>query len=207
MIVGTPKDLEEVSTLVTELDVELTKDADQASFVRADVILIQLKNGQAEDVAKVLTDMIEEQQENARKADPEKPGDPFVKVLRLRLADGRELPELNLDRPIKIIPEKGTNSLIVFSTEDNNEALQAIVGVFDTLPIGVETDVKAFALRHAAAEDVAQLVEDVFKDKSYLSRPSEGDGKGLTKGVLPPVPPGSGGQGPAVSARRAARRP
>ena len=38
----------------------------------------------------------------------------------------RELPELQLEYPIRLIPEKGTNSLIIFSTPDNNEALKAI---------------------------------------------------------------------------------
>ena len=197
MIVGTPRDVEDVERMVETVDVELTKEQEEAgtSFVTADVILIQLKNGQAEDVAKVLSDMIDEQQERARKADPEKPGEPFVKLLRLRMADGSELPPLDLDRPIKIIPEKGTNSLIIFSTEKNNEALEAIVNVFDTLPIGVETDVKAFALRYAAAEEVAKLIEETFKDKSYLNRPSEGDSSSLQKGVLPPVPPGVAAKG------------
>ena len=195
MIVGTPTDVEEIERLVKTIDVELTKEDEQASFVRADVILIPLKNGRAEDIAKVLTDMIEEQQENARKADPEKPGEPFVKVLRLRLADGRELPELNLDRPIKLIPEAGTNSLIIFSSENNNEALQEIVGVFDSLPIGADTDVKAFALQHAAAEDVAKLLQDIFDKKRYLQRPSQGDSDSFEKGVMPPVPPGVAAKG------------
>ncbi len=195
MIIGTPQDIEEIARLVQAIDVPLTDEQETADFVRADVVVIQLKNGSAEDIATVLTDMIEEQQENARKADGEKAGDPFVKVLRLRLADGRELPELNLDRPIKIIPEQGTNSLIIFSSQENNEALQAIVGVFDTLPVGADTDVKAFVLKYAAAEDVAKLIEDTFDDKSYLSRPVDGDGKGVEKGVLPPVPPGVAAKG------------
>lgn len=195
MVVGTPKDLEEIERLVRELDVELTEEQQARGFVMADVILVQLRNGQAEDVAKVLTDMIKEQQENARKADPEKPGEPFVKVLRTTLPDGTVLPELNLDRPIKIIAEKGTNSLIIFSTKDNNEALHALVAYFDTLPIGADTDVKVFALKHATAEQVAQLMEDIFKDKDYLSRPSDGDSKGVSKGILPPVPPGVAAKG------------
>ena len=195
LLVGTPKDLEEIEELVKTIDVELTEEQKEASFMRADVIIVQLKNAQAEDVAKVLTDMIEEQQQAALKSDGQKAGDAFVKVLRLRMADGRELPELNLDRPIKIIPEKGTNSLIVFSSEDNNTALIEIINVFDTLPIGADTDVKAFALKHAAAEEVAQLIEEIFKNKEYLLRPSEGGSGGLDKGRLPPVPPGVAAKG------------
>ena len=197
MIVGTPKHVEEISGLVKTVDVPLTKGEEdkQSSFTTADVILVQLQNAQATNVAEVLTEMIEEQQEAARQVDPEKPGEPFVKVLRLRLPDGRELPDLNLDRPIKILPEEGTNSLIIFSSKDNNEALTEIVRVFDTLPIGAETDVKAFTLKHALAEDVAELVQEIFDKKRYIKRPSEGDDDNLQDGVLPPVPPGVAAQG------------
>jgi len=193
MIVGTPADVEEIEELIKTVDVELTAEEKARSFVTADVVLIQLKNGSAEDVAKVLTDLIKEQQENARKADPAKPGEPFVKVLRLRLEDGRELPPLNLEHPIRILPEKGTNSLIIFSSQENNQALSAIVGVFDTLPVGAETDVKAFALQNASAEQVAKLLTDIFKEKTYLGRPV--DGGPVPKGVLPPVPPGVAAKG------------
>lgn len=195
LVIGTPKDVQDIQRLIETIDVELTAEDERGSFVSADVVLIQLRNGTADDVAKVLTGMIEEQQKNAVQAAAEKGAAPFVKLLRLRLADGRELPPLDLERPIKVLPEKGTNSLIIFSTKQNNEALTAIVEVFDTLPIGVDTDVKAFALKHAGAEQVAKLLEDIFKDKSYLARPSEGDAKGLQKGVLPPVPPGLAAKG------------
>ncbi len=197
MIVGTPKDIEEVSGLIEALDVKLTAEEaeDMPNFVTADVIIIPLQNANASDVAETLTTMIEEQQEAARSASGDKAGEPFVKVLRLRTADGRELPALDLERSIKIIPEEGTNSLIIFSTKDNNEALTAIVDVFDTLPEGADIDVKAFRLEYANAEEVADLLEQVFEDKSALLRPSEGDSGGLEKGRMPPVPPGMAAAG------------
>ncbi len=195
MIVGTKKDVEEITRLIETVDVELTDEERESSFVRADMILIPLKNAQAEDVAEVLMEMIEEQQQAARDAEGERAGEPFVKVLQLRLLDGRELPELNLDRPIKILPEPGTNALIVFSTPSNNEALVELVNVFDTLPIGADTDVKAFALEHAAAEQVAELLQETFDNKRYLRRPSEGDSDSLDEGELPPIPPGVAAKG------------
>jgi type II secretion system protein D len=197
MIIGTPADIEEIQKWLEAVDVEITADVQKKSFVRADAILIQLKNGSADDVAKVINDMIKAEQEAAAQSggDKKTAGKPMVKTIKLHLPDGTELPELQLEYPIRLVPEKGTNSLIIFSTVENNEALRAIVGVFDTLPIGADTDVKAFALRYAAAEDVSKLMTDIFKDKSYLNRPSEGDGKGLQKGVLPPVPPGMAAKG------------
>lgn len=198
LIIGTPPDAAEIQRLIEAIDVDVSIEDDKrpGSFVSADVIIVGLKNGKAEDVAQVLTDLIEEQQENARNAaGADKAAAPYVRKLKLRLADGRELPELDLERPIKVIAEKGTNSLIIFSSKKNNEALQAIVDIFDTLPLGEDTDVKAFALRHAAAEDVAKLVTDVFKEKTYLLRPSEGFTGSPPSGQLPPVPPGVAAKG------------
>jgi type II secretion system protein D len=198
MIIGTPADIEEIEKWFEAIDVEITAEQKQKSFVRAEAILIQLKNAQAEDVAKVINDMIKAELETASQAgggDRKTAGKPIVKTIKLHMPDGTELPELELDYPIRLIHEKGTNSLIIFSTPDNNTALEAIVGLFDTLPVGADTDVKAFALRHAAAEEVSKLLTDLFKDKTYLNRPSEGEGKGLEKGKLPPVPPGLAAKG------------
>ena len=198
LIVGTPQDVETIERLLQTIDIEITAEDEQASFVYADAVMIQLQNGQAEDVAKILTDMIEEQQKRARdaKGAKDKAGEMYVTKLRLRTADGRELPELDFERPIGIIPEPGTNSLIIFSSRKNNEALGEIVQVFDTLPIGADTDLRAIALNYAAAEEVADVLDKVFSEgKGALRRPSEGDGKGLDKGKLPPVPPGLTGKG------------
>ncbi len=204
LIIGTPRDLEEIKKLLTTVDVELTKEQKEkgpGSFVVADAIIIPLQNGSADDIAKLLNDMIKAEQEAATGAggagggQARGPGKLFVKKIRLRLAGGAELPELDLERPIKLVPDKGTNSLIIFSSKTNNEALQAIVEVFDTLPSGADTDVKAFTLQHANAEAIAKLLDETFKDKSYLARPSEGESKGLQKGIMPPVPPGLAGKG------------
>ncbi|MGD8453043.1 MAG: secretin N-terminal domain-containing protein [Phycisphaerae bacterium] len=196
-VVGTLQDVADIERMLEAYDVEIKDDEARASFVRADAMLIQLQNGQATDIAKVLTDMIEAEQDAAREASSggDRAAKPYVSVIKLRMPDGRELPELDLERPIRIVAEEGTNSLIIFSTPKNNEALTEIVQVFDTLPIGAETELRAISLQYASAEDVASLLEEVFKDKSPLMRPSEGDSQGFKEGVLPPVPPGVTGKG------------
>lgn len=193
-IIGTPKDVHDIERMIQMIDIEVDAADDAPSFVQADVILVPVENAQATRIATVLTDMINEQQEAARAAlTAAQPGRDFVRTLRLRLPDGRELPALDLQRPIRIIAEEGTNSLLIFSTPKNNEALIEIVRVFDTLPVGADTDVKVFVLKHAGAERVAQLVRDIFADKAPLRRPSEGTGTGLEAGKLPPLPEGVAG--------------
>jgi type II secretion system protein D len=196
LIVGTPKDIEEIQQLLESIDVEIEP---TESFVAVDAVLIPVQNAVADDVAKVINDMIKAEQEAASQAQgagggARAAGRPFVKVIRLRIGD-RELPELNLERPIRILPDKGTNSLLIFSTPKNNEALTEMVRLFDTLPVGADTDVRVVALRHASAEEVAKLLKDLFEDKSALQRPSAGDSKKFGKGELPPVPPGLAGKG------------
>lgn len=199
LVIGTPKDIEEITRLVGALDVKIEDKTAAAEFSRAEVVLIPLKNAIAEEVAKTLTDLIDEQQTLAREAASAEGGagaKPFVRKLRLKLADGSELPELDLEKPIKIVAEKGTNSLLVFSSSKNLEPLKAIVGVFDTLPEGIDTGVRAFVLKYAKAESVATLLEDVFTSgKGALRRPGEGSGDSVDKGVLPPMPPALSARG------------
>ncbi len=187
-IVGTPADITEIERMIEGIDIELPPEDD---FSTAKVTIIDLKNAQAEDLAETLMELIQMERSGAGKSDT-----PLLRKLILTTAEGRELPPLDLDKPIAIIPEKGKNSLIIFSSEKNSEALLEIVGLFDSLPIGEEVEVKSFALAYANAEQIAELLQDMFDEgKKALKRPSEGDSGGLEKGVLPPVPPGLAGRG------------
>jgi len=197
VVIGTPGDIDEIERLIHTIDVELTPEQEQSSWAVGEMQIVNLQNALAEDLAKVLTDMIEEEQQRAQKtAGTDKPGDLSVRRLRLITADGQALPELNLERPIRIVPEKGTNSLIVYSSRENNESLKAIISTFDSLPLGADTDVRAFALQYAKAEHVAEVIEKVINEgKGALRRPAEGEGNSIEKGVLPPMAPGLAAQG------------
>lgn len=196
MIVGRDRDIAEISNLVTALDVDIDKERGGATdFSVLQMRIVNLQNAKAEDVAKTLTDMIEAEQENARTAGGDQPGKFAVRKLQLRLPDGQELPALDLEKPIRVIPEKGTNSLVIFSTEENNNALAGIVDVFDTLPVGEEIDVKGLRLKYASATQVAEIVQKMFDEgKNVLRRPAEGEG-GVQEGVMPPQPTGNTGRG------------
>lgn len=201
LIMGTGKDIEEIERLIQTVDVEISSEG-PGGFTRGDMVIIGLQNGVAEDIAKTLTDMIKAEQDaaaqqaasggqggGARGALP-------IRKLRLTTADGRELPELDLEKPIRILSEKGTNSLIIYSVPKNNEALKEIVGVFDTLPLGADTEVRAFVLKHAQAEAVATVLTDLFeKSKRAIKRPGEGGGDTIDRGQLPPIPSNVTGKG------------
>lgn len=202
VIAGTPADIAEIENLVYTFDIDISDD--DSGFVRGDMIIIGLKNARAEDVAQTLTDMIKAEQDAAQEAADGGGGAAggtvrasklAVRKLKLRTSEGLELPDLDLEKPIRIIDEKGTNSLIVFSSPKNNESLKAIVGVLDTLPIGAETDVRVFALKYAQAEAIAETLGNLFEEsKKALARPADGN-SAPAAGVMPPVPPGVAGKG------------
>ena len=135
MIMGTPPAIEEIERLIDAYDVEITADDSlAAAFGQVEMIWIPIKNGSAEDIATSLSTMIQEQQDAAIAADPNQPGLPVIRKIRMSTLAGEVLPELDLEKPIRILADKGTNSLIVFSTKKNTESLKAMVSLFDTLP-------------------------------------------------------------------------
>ncbi|MCH8805505.1 MAG: hypothetical protein IH986_05400, partial [Planctomycetes bacterium] len=195
LIVGTPSDIAEIGRLIDVIDIDIKADEDRFGTI-SHMIIVGLKNGSAEDIARVLTEMIDAEQDAAREATSGQAGRPVVRKLQLTGPDGEELPPLDLEKPIRILSETGTNSLIIFSTEQNNEALKQIVAVFDTLPAGEEIDVRAIVLEHANAEQVANMLQTLFDDsKKALRRAVEGDGTGKETGKMPPVPQGVAGKG------------
>lgn len=187
LIIGTRNEINEILEYVDAMDIELTE-AEKRLGVSAQMQIVNIKNGQAADIAQVLTDMITAEVDAANQAAGTSGARvPAVRRLRLTAPDGSELPPLDLEKPIRLISEAGTNSIIVFSTQENNQALLEIINVFDTLPIGSDTKVRALTLRYATAEQVASTLEEIFSEgRDALSRPSE---DGVPANTLPPLPP------------------
>ncbi|MCG3129265.1 MAG: hypothetical protein CHACPFDD_04186 [Phycisphaerae bacterium] len=199
LVIGTPKDVEEIERLIQSVDVEIKPDDGGSAYTVGEMLWINLKNANSDLVAKALTDMINAEQQAAQEgaaAEPTKPGKPFVRRLRITTVDGRVLPELDLEKPIRIVSDKGTNSLIVYTSRSNKDPLTEIVGLFDALPAGADVEIKSFALKHADVVDVGEMLQKLFTEgKAALVRPSDGDAKSFAKDVLPPIPAGITGKG------------
>ena len=190
-VVGLPDDVARIEEMIAGIDVELPAE-DDFSTVRA--LFVQLTNAKAEDLGTVLTQMIEAEQRIGGAGATQ--GRQLIRRILMVTGDGRELPPLDLDKPVRILPEKGTNSLVIFSSPKNNESLQEIVKLFDTLPSGAEVDVKSITLHYGQAEQVATLLQQMFDEgKKALLRPSSSGAAGFSEGELPPIPPTPTGQG------------
>lgn len=192
-IVGTPADIAEIERIIEGLDVELPPEDD---FSSALVTIIELKNASATDLSETLTDLIEMEKLNRGGGRGGQTNMPLLRKLIMKTADGRELPPLDLDKPIAFFPERGKNALVIFSSEKNSESLKEIVALFDSLPLGNEVEVRTFNLKFANAEETAKLLQDMFDDsKKALKRATEGDSQSLERGIMPPIPPSLAGRG------------
>ncbi|MCP4590345.1 MAG: hypothetical protein GY842_06360, partial [bacterium] len=110
-----------------------------------------------------------------------KPGEEPIRRLRMviRRPDGEpvELPPLDLEKPLRIIPDDGTGSLIVATVESNIEPMGGIIDVLDGVPGAEEVGIKVFRLRYADAESVSEMLDELFKGGKDLPKPAPGSDK------------------------------
>jgi type II secretion system protein D len=94
-------------------------------------------------------------------------------VRRLNLTrtgiDQSEL-KLDLSRPIRLIADAQTNSVIVSSVKENLPALAEVIRTLDTLPIGDAVLVRIFPLVNASAARAKAVIEELFTQGEALRR-------------------------------------
>ncbi len=174
LIVTAPEaDLKQVAQMIELIDVE-------PEFGTAKMVYIPLTNADAQSLETVLTEMISQRMTGRRgRALAEQ-----IRRLQMRTKDGTELPELNLEKPIKVTAETGTNSLLIGSTEQNLRAMEEIVKLLDAVPVSESVVVRIFPLKDADASDLAKMLQQIFQQGKQLSA---GPG-GQRRGRATPVP-------------------
>ncbi len=179
LAIGTPTDLEEIEKMIEAIDQEVDEGND---FTTSRVLVMDLRNAAANELAETLTQLIALEAAGGQGGTAR-----LIRQLRLTTAQGQELPPLELDKPIEIIPEPAKNSLIILSSPKNNEALKAIVGLFDQLPDGHDIEIKTMPLQYAAAERVAETLQTLFDEgkEKVLTRPQENT---RSNNSMPPQP-------------------
>jgi type II secretion system protein D len=79
-------------------------------------------------------------------------------------------PLVDLAKPVRLIADDQTNSIIIGSTAENVAALQEVIKTLDSLPIGEAVVVRMFPLSNASATRVKGVVDDLFKQGDNLRR-------------------------------------
>jgi type II secretion system protein D len=162
-VVAGPQDGEAVRSLVKAIDADPIN-AEQK------VAIVGLKMATASAVVQTLTEMLkpdgQASQTGAAKALAEQ-------VRRLSIANntvGKGDHALDLSKPIRLIADVETNSVIVGSTEANVASVLEVIKTLDTLPIGDAVVVRIFPLSNASATRAKSVVDDLFKQGEALRR-------------------------------------
>lgn len=180
LVAASKADIEQIRHLVELIDVPPSL----ATGGIAKAAIFPLEKAVATKMAKALTEMLQANTEGGKVAEEQ--------IRRLQIAmkskggDEKTLPDLDLEKPIKIQAEEGTNSIVVQSTEGNLAAIGELISTLDALPVGEEMMVKMFPLKFADADTLRQNVMDMFSQGKTL--PDQPQQTGIAR-----VPPGVAG--------------
>lgn len=161
-IMGTQADVLVVAELIKKLDTPPGKAAEQ------DMAVVPLKVADANGVVAAVNALLD----TARQA----PGTPPAVALREQIRrlnlvrdgfDDKPL-ELDLDTPIRVIADTGTNSVMIGSSDGNVAVLKEIVGMFDRLPVGDAVVVRIFPLENSSAQSLRPIIEELFRESERL---------------------------------------
>ncbi|MBN1510859.1 MAG: hypothetical protein JXB13_02500, partial [Phycisphaerae bacterium] len=177
-ILGPVSERDKIQAIINEIDAE-----PREGFGQIKLVLFPLLNNKADDMADTLKELLaidtgkDAAEETIRRLQMLKQGKDGTR---------EELPPVDLQKPIKIIPDDGTESLIVATAEENIEPLAALIEVLDGVPLATEMGLQIFNLKYADADTVKELLEEMFKQGKDLpeAAPGSADRQGVPEGVV-----------------------
>lgn len=172
---------EKIQSLIDGIDVEPKKGWGETLLT-----VFPLVHSEADALSKVIQDLIKAETKGDKDAVQE-----TIQRLRIAKANAKgeitQLPPIDLQRTLRIIPDKETNSLIVATVEENVEPMGELIRLLDGVPLGEQFSVRLFPLRYGDAESMADTIKKMFEDSKKL--PEDPDGSG--KGAVPESGPGA----------------
>ena len=171
MVLAPESERATIEKLLAEIDVEPAK-----GWGEVQLALYPLLHSDANELADTITQLLETQE--GRDAAEE-----TIKRLSISRVDPTtgesvELAPINLERNLRIIPDEGTNSLIVATIEENIEPMGELIRLLDGVAVAEEMGVRMFPLRFADAETLKGLLDDLFSDGKGLPEEADGGGEG-----------------------------
>ncbi|MGD9688976.1 MAG: secretin N-terminal domain-containing protein [Phycisphaerales bacterium] len=161
-VAGSPQDIIAVAALVKALDASPTF-ADQQTAV------VRLRAGQAQQVTAAIQGMLRTAAADASSA-PARALLEQIRRLNIQRDPGDNGPAFTIDlaRPIHILAEAQTNSIVVSSSKENVAALRELVSMLDKLPIGEAITVRLYPLKIASAQRLAIVIRELFAQADRL---------------------------------------
>jgi len=162
--------LDQINKLITTLDTV-------PSFATVDLEIVRLQRASADQMTKVLDGLVNpsEKQQGAAKE--------FLNRLQLAADRTGEKMTLDVDKPIRYIADKDSQSILLLSNPDNIRVLKKIVTMLDKVPLAEDLKVRIFPLKYADATDAKKTLDDLFSKSDDLTKlpssPRTGAGGGL----------------------------
>ncbi len=159
---------DKIQELVNTIDVEPAE-----GFGDLKLAYFPLLNSQASELADVLNELFETAETDEEAAEA---------IRRIRMIktepgpDGElvELPPINLERQIKLIPDEDSQAIICATAEENIPPLQELIALLDGVPLAVEQSLRIYQLQHADATSVKEMLDEMFESGKDLPKPAPG---------------------------------
>ena len=165
VIVANPADRDTILSLLKSIDAD-------PPMADSEVRIVRMKNAAAASIAETLRAMVA--QGSGAGATPaaggagNRPAELAralqEQVRRLRITpEGASAPiALDLQKPVKILSDAQSNTLILASTADNVRALEEAAQLFDRLPVTDAAVVRIYPLVNIQAQQFARIVRELF---------------------------------------------
>ncbi|MCH7993224.1 MAG: hypothetical protein IIB57_02145, partial [Planctomycetes bacterium] len=161
---------EKIQKLIDAIDVEPVK-----GWGEAKLTFYPLLHSKANELADTINELL------ATSQDREAAEETIYRLLISKaMPSGEviELPPIDLQKPTKVFPDEGTNSLIVRTVEENIEPMGELIRLLDGVAIAEGLDIRLFPLRFADAETIRDLLNEMFDGAETLSEDPDGSGQG-----------------------------
>ena len=142
--------MEEIEKLVEKFD---------SDEFQQGLLVIPLKNGDAQNIARVVTDLL-----NASSYQRPNPNQGQVK-------GGMTTAVANLQNDVKIVADTDSNSLLVTTSPKNLPRIQKLVEELDRERKQLLQEVRAFILRNASPIDVSSVLQDIYSKPIVQGNP------------------------------------
>ncbi len=165
---------EKIQSLIDAIDVEPAK-----GWGELRLTVFPLLHSKAADLKKVIEELMKAQAGGGAEREAVQE---VIQRLRISKADASgkitDLPPIDLQRQLRIIPDDGTNSLIVATIEENVEPVGELIRMLDGVAIAEQIGVKLFPLRFASAETIGETITKMFEESKDLPKDPDGSGDG-----------------------------
>ncbi len=127
--------------------VRIIREIDVPGYAKK-ITVIHLEYANAKDLAKQLTDLLEEEITRSARRNP-----------RIPAAQGQT------EKQSKIIPQERTNTLVILATQDDTQKIKDLIAKLDQPTPSGRDFIHVYYLKNAVAEEVAKVLSEIKAEK------------------------------------------